>query len=48
MDMNLSKLWETVEAEEPGVLQSMVLQRVGHNLGTELQQPTLGRGNLLH
>ena len=28
MDMNLSKLWET---GKPGVLQSMGLQRVGHN-----------------
>ena len=28
MDMNLSKLQETVK---PGVLQSMGLQRVGHN-----------------
>ena len=28
MDMNLSKLWRT---EEPGILQSMGLQRVGHD-----------------
>ena len=28
MDMNVSKLWET---GEPGVLQSMGSQRVGHN-----------------
>ena len=34
MDMNLSKLWETVRAEEPGVLQSTGLQRVGHDLMT--------------
>ena len=35
MDMNLSKLRETVK---PGVLQSMGLQRDGHNLVTEQQQ----------
>ena len=31
MDMNLSKLWEIVKTEKPGVLQSMGSQRVGHN-----------------
>ena len=33
MDMSLSKLWELVmeEVGKPGVLQSMVSQRVGHN-----------------
>ena len=31
MDMNLSKLWELVMDMEAGVLQSMGLQRVGHN-----------------
>ena len=31
MDMNSSKLWEMVKDREPGVLQSMGLQRVGHN-----------------
>ena len=35
MDLNLSKLCETVEDREPGVLQSMGLQRVGHELLTE-------------
>ena len=35
MDMNLSKLWST---EKPGVLHSMGLQRVGHDLATERQQ----------
>ena len=37
MDMNLSKFkyWKT---EEPGVLQSMGLQRVGRDLVTEQQQ----------
>ena len=38
MDIDLSKLWETVEDGEPGVLKSMGLQRVGHNLATEQQQ----------
>ena len=32
MNMNLSQLWET---EEPGVLQSVGSQRVGHDLATE-------------
>ena len=31
MDMSLSKLQEAVKDEEPGGLQSMGLQRVGHN-----------------
>ena len=34
MDMSLSKLWELVmdgEAGRPGVLQSMGLQRAGHD-----------------
>ena len=31
MDMSLSKLPELVMDREPGVLQSMGLQRVGHN-----------------
>ena len=35
MDINLSKLWET---EEPGILQSVGSQGVGHDLLTEQQQ----------
>ena len=31
MDMSLSKLQEIVKDREPGMLQSMGLQRVGHN-----------------
>ena len=31
MDMNLSKLWELVMDREPGVLQSMELQRIRHD-----------------
>ena len=31
MDMSLSKLWELVMDGKPGVLQSMGLQRVGHD-----------------
>ena len=30
-DISVSKLWETVEDREPGVLQFMGSQRVGHN-----------------
>ena len=37
LGMNLSKLRETVEDGEPGVLQSMGWQRVGHKLATEQQ-----------
>ena len=36
--MNLSKLWEMVKDGEPGVLQSMGLQRVRHNWVTKQQQ----------
>ena len=35
MDMNLSKLWETVEIEETGLLQSMGPQRIGQDSVTE-------------
>ena len=38
MDMNLSELWEIVEDREPGVLQSMGPQRVGHDFAAEQQQ----------
>ena len=31
MDLSLSKLWELVMNREPGVLQSMGLQRVRHD-----------------
>ena len=31
MDMSFSKLWELVMTGKPGVLQSMGLQRVGHD-----------------
>ena len=31
MDMSLSKLWEIVKDMEPGMPQSMRLQRVGHD-----------------
>ena len=34
-DMSLSKLQEMVKDREPGVLQSLGLQRVGHDLVTE-------------
>ena len=38
MDMSLSKLKEIVKDRKPGVLQSMGLQRVGHDLANEQQQ----------
>ena len=31
MDMSLNKLWELVMDRDPGMLQSMGLQRAGHN-----------------
>ena len=37
MDMNLNKLWEILRTGEPGILQSMRLQRVRHDLVTEQQ-----------
>ena len=37
MDMSLSKLWELVMDRGPGLLQSMVSQRVGHDLASEQQ-----------
>ena len=37
MDMNLGKLLEMVRTGRPGVLQSMGLQRVGHDWVTEQQ-----------
>ena len=35
MDMSLSKLQEAVRTGEPGMLQSMGLQRVGHTFVTK-------------
>ena len=35
MDMKLSKLYDIVEDGEPGVLQSMGLQRARHDLANE-------------
>ena len=37
MDMNLSKFRELVMDREPGMLQSMGSQRVGHEFTTELK-----------
>ena len=37
MDLNLSKFWERWRTEEPGMLQSMRSQRIGHDLETEQQ-----------
>ena len=41
VDMNLSKLERFWRTEEPGVLQSMRSQRVGHDLVTEQQKRML-------
>ena len=41
MDMNLSKLWETVK-EQGGVRQSIRSQRVGHDLVMEQQHCKYG------
>ena len=38
MDMNLNKLQELWRTEEPGIVLSMVLQRVVHDLMMEPQQ----------
>ena len=38
MDMNLSKLWETVRAGKPGMLYYIKLQKLGHDLATEQRQ----------
>ena len=38
MDTNLSKLWETVEEDEPGVLQFMGWKRVRYDIATEQQE----------
>ena len=42
----LGKLWETVRDDgRPGMLQSMGLQRVGHDLATEQSPQILHKGN---
>ena len=38
--------WEILWTEEPGGLQSMGLQRVGHNLATKPQPPGCGHPGL--
>ena len=44
-DMNLSKLQEIVKDREALLLQSMGLQRVGHNLASERQQVAISKHN---
>ena len=44
MDINLSKLQETVKDKKPGVLQSMGSQRVRQDLVTEQQMCVGGKG----
>ena len=39
MDMNLSKLWKTVEDRGAWMLQSMELLTVGHDLATKNNKP---------
>ena len=39
--------WEIPWTEEPGGLQSIVLQRVEHDLATNIQSPGEGNGNPL-
>ena len=46
VNVNLSKPQRDWRTEEPGMLQSMGSQRVGHNLATEKQQETLERREL--
>ena len=36
--LEFEQIWEIVKDREPGVLQSMGLQRVGHNLATEQEE----------
>ena len=38
MDMSLSKLWEIMKDRNPGVLQSMGLQRVRHDRASDQPQ----------
>ena len=45
MDMNLSKLQEIVKEGKPGMMQSMRVQRVGHDLATEQQEQSGTTGN---
>ena len=40
LGMSLSKLWEMVRTGKPGMLQSIVSQRVGHDWATEQLQNT--------
>ena len=47
MNMSLSKLQELVMAGRPGVLQSMGLQRIGHNWATELNWTELAVQKIL-
>ena len=39
LDVSLSKFWETVKDRVPCMLQTMGLQRVGHDLATEQTLP---------
>ena len=45
MNMSLSKLWEIVKNRKPGMLQSMGMQRVVHDLTTKKQLEVLHAAN---
>ena len=44
-DMNLEKLQEIVETEEPVMLQSIGSQRIGYVLATEQQQKRINKSH---
>ena len=45
IDMNLEKLQEIVETEEPVMLQSIGSQRIGYVLATEQQQKKINKSH---
>ena len=45
MDISLSEVWEIVKEGKPGMMQSMRVQRVGHDLATEQQEQSGTTGN---
>ena len=45
IDMSLNKRQEIVKEGKPGMMQSMRVQRVGHDLATEQQEQSGTTGN---